>query len=373
MKHTRPFFVLISLISISCNSTLNKIFSDSKTPHEKYAEKMEDKNLDDTPEGRLWLAASKKALEAPHAIELPYRLNGQFKNDKPRSLGLKFRARCGERLNFTFGKEFASKLPLYLDLFKSGGGVFSDPLLSADTSSRVLRFDVEETADYILRLQPELFQSGNYSVSITVGPSLEFPVSGKAHIGSFWGDARDGGKRSHEGVDIFAAKGTPAIAAEDGYVTGVKEGGIGGKTIWLQPTGKNYTLYYAHLDKHLVAEGQFVKKGETIGLVGNTGNAKHTPPHLHFGIYTYSGPVDPLVFVNKSVTAAPDVPAKRMDTKLKLATAKRTTHSSIKASTELVPLAVTSKGYIAELPDGTALQLGFNEVKTVGDGKTGGK
>jgi murein DD-endopeptidase MepM/ murein hydrolase activator NlpD len=64
---------------------------------------------------------------------------------------------------------------------------------------------------------------GEYTLSVSVGPSLGFPVSGnKASIGSFWGDNRDGGKRSHEGVDIFAAKLTPAIAAADGVVTGVR-------------------------------------------------------------------------------------------------------------------------------------------------------
>ncbi len=364
MKQTSLFLLLVAFISFSCSSTINKIFNENKTPHEKYADKIEDSKLDDTPEGRLWLAASKKALEAPHAIQLPYRQNGYFHSDKPRSLGLQFHAKFGEKLTFILTKKLAGAFVLYADLFKAGD-VTADPLLSVDTGNLQFSFDVEETGNYVLRLQPELFNSGDYSLSISVGPSLGFPVAGEANIGSFWGADRDGGKRSHEGVDIFAAKGTPAIAAADGYVTGVKEGGIGGKTVWLRPTGKNYTLYYAHLDKQMVAEGQFVKKGETVGLVGNTGNAKTTPPHLHFGLYTFGGAIDPLPFVNRSIKTAPAVPDRNLAGSLKLVKSKKAGSNTIRANTELVPLAVTSRGYIAEVSDGTIMQIGLNEAKLV--------
>jgi hypothetical protein len=53
-------------------------------------------------------------------------------------------------------------------------------------------------------------------------------------------------------------------------------------------------LYYAHLDRHAVEEDTWVEPGDTLGFVGNTGNARTTPPHLHFGIYVRRrGPVDP--------------------------------------------------------------------------------
>jgi murein DD-endopeptidase MepM/ murein hydrolase activator NlpD len=355
--------MLVACISFSCGTTLHKIFDSNKTPHEEYAEKLEDKNLDNTPEGRAWLAASKKALEAPQAIQLPYRQKGYFQSDKPRSLGLKFRAKQGERLTFTLNRKLTG-LVIYSDLFKANS--VDAAVLSADTSSSQFSFDVEETGEYILRLQPELFRSGEYNLAISVGPSLGFPVShNKANIGSFWGDGRDGGKRSHEGIDIFAPKHSPAIAAADGYVTGVKEGGIGGKTVWLRPEGKNYTLYYAHLDKQLVREGQFVKKGETIGLVGNTGNAKYTPPHLHFGVYTYGGAIDPLAFVNKTIKTAPEVPSKSLAVSIKLMKSKKDGDDLIKANTILTPLAVTSKAYIAETQEGKMIQIPFAEVKVI--------
>jgi peptidoglycan LD-endopeptidase LytH len=300
----------------------------------------------------------------PLAISLPYRQQGIFHADKTRALGLRFAARPGERLLFTITKKGATALPLYADLFKEGNT--ETPLLSADTTKAEFSFDVNEAATYILRLQPELFRSGDYVLSVSVGPSLDFPVSGKkANVGSVWGVDRDGGKRRHEGIDIFAPKRTPAVAAADGFITGVREGGIGGKTVWLRPEGKPYTLYYAHLDEQLVHEGQQVKKGDVIGLVGNTGNAATTPPHLHFGIYTFGGAVDPLPYVNRTVKKAPSFSDKKLTHQLKLTkTQKSGDGSTLKASTYLVPLAANAKGFVAEAPDGSLLQVPFNAAQT---------
>ena len=134
-----------------------------------------------------------------------------------------------------------------------------------------------------------------------VAKSLVFPVAGKkASVQSFWGDVRDGGKRKHEGIDIFAKKGTPVIAICDGFIVSKGNTPRGGKTLWLQSAGHAMSIYYAHLDKQLARKGQFVRKGQVIGTVGNTGNARTTPAHLHFGIYTWKGSVNPLPYVKKS-------------------------------------------------------------------------
>jgi len=82
---------------------------------------------------------------------------------------------------------------------------------------------------------------------------------------------------------------------------------LGGKYVWL--SGGMFGLgsaryYYAHLDDFAVESGDKVKKGEVIGYVGNTGNARTTPPHLHFGIYA-GGPVDPEPFLKPQ----PELPA----------------------------------------------------------------
>jgi murein DD-endopeptidase MepM/ murein hydrolase activator NlpD len=112
---------------------------------------------------------------------------------------------------------------------------------------------------------------------------------------SFYGDPRDGGRRMHEGLDIFASRGTPVVAADDAVVTSVRNRGLGGKTITLRLASSGVTLYYAHLDEQLVSAGQSVARGEIIGKVGNTGNAATTPPHLHLGIYegSWRQDVDP--------------------------------------------------------------------------------
>jgi len=363
MKNIVASLLLLSIFVASCGSSVPRLFS-KKTPHEKYAEKLDDTNLEETPAGRQWLAASKIAVEDPQTIELPYKQHGYFGADKPRALGLKFKAKRGEKLTFTINRKSSTPFVLYADLFKQEG-VESSLVSSSDTAASIFSFDIEEQGSYLLRLQPELFHTGKYSLSVSVGPSLGFPVAGnKAKTGSFWGDSRDGGKRNHEGIDIFAPKRTPAIASANGVVTGVKEMGIGGKTVWLRLTDKNITLYYAHLDKQLVSEGQYVKNGDTLGLVGNTGNAKYTPAHLHFGVYTYSGPMDPFPFVNPLIKTANAVPGKNLVNHLRLTKTQKLRDDFVaQANTVLIPVAVSSKGYISELPDGRLVQVPFSAVQ----------
>lgn len=128
---------------------------------------------------------------------------------------------------------------------------------------------------------------------------LLFPVQGKGlqDIISFFGDAREGGNRRHEGVDIGAARGTAVLAVADGTVAKVKNGGSGGKQIWLL-LDNGWEVYYAHLHAQLVLEGNTVKAGDLIGTVGNTGNAQAAGPHLHFCLYpSRDKPVNPLLYL----------------------------------------------------------------------------
>jgi murein DD-endopeptidase MepM/ murein hydrolase activator NlpD len=129
--------------------------------------------------------------------------------------------------------------------------------------------------------------------------------------------------------------------------------------------GRDINLYYAHLDKQLVHAGQLVKKGDTLGLIGNTGNAKHTPSHLHFGIYGDHGAIDPWPFVNQSEKSAPIPATKSLSAKLELSKSLKGKSGTIKQKTLLLPIAVTSSGYLAELPDGTFIHAPFNSVKVV--------
>lgn len=124
---------------------------------------------------------------------------------------------------------------------------------------------------------------------------LLLPVSGAvaAQVKDTWGAARSGG-RSHEGQDIFARRGTEVYSATEGYVVRVGENALGGKTVFVHGAGGRW-YYYAHLDDYApgLKVGDYVTPDTLLGYVGDTGNARGTPPHLHFGVYTASGAVNP--------------------------------------------------------------------------------
>lgn len=135
--------------------------------------------------------------------------------------------------------------------------------------------------------------------SITsVSRSLIFPVAGSnSSIKDLWGASRGGGVRRHKGIDIHARRGTPVVAICDGVIVEKDHTLIGGKTLWLQSGEHGWKAYYAHLDKQYVREGQYVTKGQVIGTIGNTGNARSTPAHLHFRIAGSKGWVNPYPYV----------------------------------------------------------------------------
>jgi murein DD-endopeptidase MepM/ murein hydrolase activator NlpD len=114
------------------------------------------------------------------------------------------------------------------------------------------------------------------------------PVLGgtRASIGSTWGDVRDQGKRKHEGMDIFAPRGTPVIAPLDGVITKIGWNLLGGKVVWLSSRRTQHSYYFAHLASFNVCRGDTVSTGDILGTIGTTGNARFTSPHLHFGIYS---------------------------------------------------------------------------------------
>lgn len=116
---------------------------------------------------------------------------------------------------------------------------------------------------------------------------LPVPVKGinRSELRDTWGAARSQG-RNHEGIDIMAERGTKVYSATEGLVADLRNNNLGGKIIWiLGPSGSWH--YYAHLDGHKrgLNVGDYVHKGDLIGYVGNTGNARATAPHLHYGIY----------------------------------------------------------------------------------------
>jgi peptidoglycan LD-endopeptidase LytH len=119
------------------------------------------------------------------------------------------------------------------------------------------------------------------------GASLAIPVRGVRpdQLRDSYADARDGG-RTHHAIDIMAPEGTPVVAAGDGTILRLRQGGIGGITVYeLAPDG--HTLYYyAHLQRYAAGmrEGTPVWRGQVIAYVGDTGNAGRGNYHLHFSV-----------------------------------------------------------------------------------------
>lgn len=127
--------------------------------------------------------------------------------------------------------------------------------------------------------------------------SLPNPLP-KQHLTDTWGAARSQG-RSHEGIDIFAARGTPIQATTQGIVSKVGENALGGRVVMIVgPGGAGH--YYAHLEDYAdISPNDWVNAGDTIGYVGDSGNAKGTPPHVHYGIYINGSAVNPYPLLQK--------------------------------------------------------------------------
>lgn len=125
---------------------------------------------------------------------------------------------------------------------------------------------------------------------LVVGPSgVAIPVAGvkQDELVDTFTQARAGGGRSHDAIDIMAPAGTPVVAAAPGTVEELffSRGG-GGISAYVRSDDKRWSYYYAHLQSYApgLREGQRVERGQMIGRVGSTGNANPAGSHLHFAI-----------------------------------------------------------------------------------------
>lgn len=304
----RLLLFLIFILSFSACKKVDEVFS-KKSVYEKYVESLKKADLLDTELGQKWIEAGRSVFEDSVIVDIPHSETGFFSSDVPAARGYQFEAKAGQVLKLEGNLQTEGKV--FIDLFMFEDGNWEH--LEGTDSIPISVYEFDEDSQYFLRIQPELLINVYYAITITTDPALENPVANASNrsIGSFYGDPRDRGVRSHEGVDIFASKGTPVIAPADGYISRVGMGNLGGKVIWMRDRKRNLSYYFAHLDSQLVKAGINVRKGDTIGLVGNTGNARTTPPHLHFGIYK-RGSKDPISYIKK----LDDVEMPEIDTSL---------------------------------------------------------
>ena len=123
---------------------------------------------------------------------------------------------------------------------------------------------------------------------------LLIPVEGvrPSQLQDTFDQARSEG-RVHDAIDIMAPRGTPVLAATDGRVVKLFQSAKGGTTVYqLAAADEHFVFYYAHLAAYAedLSEGRLARRGETIGYVGDTGNAGPGNTHLHFQIYRVSDP-----------------------------------------------------------------------------------
>jgi peptidoglycan LD-endopeptidase LytH len=143
---------------------------------------------------------------------------------------------------------------------------------------------------------------------------LVIPVAGvrASELKDTYGAARSGG-RAHKGVDIFAARGTPVVAAAAGVIVKRDSSAVGGLSVYERDLDGRTIYYYAHLNgwRAGLKEGDLVRQGDVIGYVGSTGNVSGSP-HLHFAVFTVTDPnrwwrgkdLNPYRLLRASATAA---------------------------------------------------------------------
>lgn len=300
----KPVFFILATVSItlySCTTSKSPLFR-KITAHEKYGNSLKNAGLAQTAIGKDWFIAAEKGLQQPQKIQIPFEETGYFAAETPSAAGYLFDVKRGEKIHVYIRSRKDTSAELFAEIYRITDN--GQKLLQAfnnieDTIGESAKAD----GKFLIRVQPELLVSLEYTIHIISGPSLAFPVdsSGNPRFISYWGAGRDAGARKHEGVDIRAKFRTPALAAADGTVFRVGNNRLGGKIVFLRDSETGNNLYYAHLDSQIAKTGQTVKIGDTLGLIGKTGNAINTVPHLHFGIYTEGGAVNPYPFIDPKI------------------------------------------------------------------------
>ncbi|MCX2838728.1 M23 family metallopeptidase [Salinimicrobium sp. MT39] len=274
VTHFTALLALFSLV-ISC-SKMNKARDLFTTPT---AREQYERDFDSDPAAYgQWKKTFENALFDSITVTPPYFEAGKFTAPKNQIYTYNISLNPGEQLRTQVQTDSLNPL-VFIDLYrqKTDSVASYEHVKSADFGDTEIQFETEQPGIYKILLQPEINSTSAFSIKIFTEPVYSFPVAnrGNTAVQSMWGATRDGGRRSHEGIDIFAPRGTPVVAATSGRVSSTGNKGLGGKQVWLRDTKRGNSLYYAHLDSIIARPGMRVKVGDTLGLVGNT--AMHAP------------------------------------------------------------------------------------------------
>ena len=125
------------------------------------------------------------------------------------------------------------------------------------------------------------------------GAGLLIPVAGirPEQLQDTYTQSRSEG-RTHNAIDIMAARNTPVVAAVDGTIIKLFQSERGGITLYQLGTDNRTIYYYAHLERYAdgLAENRFMRRGELLGYVGDSGNAGRDNCHLHFSVWLINDP-----------------------------------------------------------------------------------
>ncbi len=295
--------IIFIFVSSSCKEEIVREQYMPRHNHVAYLSSLDKIGLLHTALGADWKKASEMALTKPMYIETPFAEDFFSDPSEATAVGYRFSAKRGHKIDIDLDIKVVGSVQIFLDVFRVDNDSLGEykHIASSGEHDHYLEFEPRRDSEYILRFQTELLRGGNFSIRINAVPALVFPVVGKGNgdIGSLFGAPRDGGRRKHHGVDIFAKRHTPIIAPAEGRIRFAGNRGLGGTVIWMRDTERDQTLYFAHLQDVMVERGDSVYPGDTIGTVGNSGNARTTPPHLHFGMYK-NGPIDPYHFIART-------------------------------------------------------------------------
>lgn len=188
----------------------------------------------------------------------------------------------------------AKRYPL-LENFGATGDMIKESLSAADKLTRKIEIQKKSLDTlYSLAVAKEERLAAIPSIKPVVGDKLKRDVSRLSGYGMRLHPIHKV-KKMHTGIDFTAPKGTAIQATGNGKVVKVENRRNGyGKNVTIDH-GYGFKSLYAHMNKILVREGQHVKKGEKIGLIGSTGTS--TGAHLHYEVRVNGKPVNPIDYV----------------------------------------------------------------------------